>query len=518
MLSSAADTLSDTLSPKFDRPFQILQYADDTLLFAPATPPALQALKTTLELFSTVSGLSINFAKSCFVPVNLQPSLFADVQSVLQCSPAELPVTYLGLPLTLKRPTRQAYHDLIQKIEKRLQGWKSKLLSRAGRIQLAASVISSIPIYFLSVFLLPKWVLNSIDKLRRQFIWGESSAITPLNWTTVCLPKALGGFGLRNLQLQNITLLIRWWWRLYGIEDSIWAQIAGLIYKRAGPLVGPMMWISAGSFFWHQLRSIRFYFQLFTRWTVGDGNAILVWVDNWRGSPLHFFLSAEKWDQQHKLLTLRQAVALSHSLFQSPLTRSDFELTNHLNRLHLRNTPDLIRWTLTRDGIFSSSSAYKSLIFAGKIRSQFAFIWHLKITPSVKYFGILLMRNRLPTRSRLHNMRVLNEATCPLCDTDDETHLHLFFTCQVTRAFWHHFSNLTGLHMPPAASSVSDVIFTFRSSLPVGDCSRDLSFLFTALHIIWRARNAMIFRDETRTPLVLAGIAAIEAKLIFKNA
>lgn len=107
---------------------------------------------------------------------------------------------------------------LIEKIESRLEGWKGRFISRGGRLLLMNSVLSSIPIYFMSAFLLPKWVLNKIDKIRRRFLWGHSDSrrgISLLNWYEVCLPKRNGGLGGANLQIRNWALLLRWWWRLY---------------------------------------------------------------------------------------------------------------------------------------------------------------------------------------------------------------------------------------------------------------------------------------------------------------
>jgi hypothetical protein len=41
------------------------------------------------------------------------------------------------------------------------------------RLQLLKSVLSSLPIYYMTSFALPKWVLNRIDQIRRSFLWGR---------------------------------------------------------------------------------------------------------------------------------------------------------------------------------------------------------------------------------------------------------------------------------------------------------------------------------------------------------
>jgi hypothetical protein len=45
------------------------------------------------------------------------------------------------------------------RIEKKLSGWKGKLLSVGGRLVLINSVMSSLPMFMMSFFELPKGVL-----------------------------------------------------------------------------------------------------------------------------------------------------------------------------------------------------------------------------------------------------------------------------------------------------------------------------------------------------------------------
>lgn len=44
------------------------------------------------------------------------------------------------------------------------------------------------------------------------------------------MPRKWGGLGIRNLEIQNISLLLRWWWRLYQQNESV--EVLGI--KAAG--------------------------------------------------------------------------------------------------------------------------------------------------------------------------------------------------------------------------------------------------------------------------------------------
>jgi hypothetical protein len=45
-------------------------------------------------------------------------------------------------------------------------------LSKGGRVILIKSTLSSLPTYFLSMFLLPSVVAKRLEKLQQKFFWG----------------------------------------------------------------------------------------------------------------------------------------------------------------------------------------------------------------------------------------------------------------------------------------------------------------------------------------------------------
>lgn len=164
------------------------QYANDTVLIAATDPSMVAPLKIVLRLFTAASGLSINYEKSTWIPINVRLQRVPMISAVMGCTQSNFPANYLGLPLTVKKPLRALFLPLIEKVEFRLEGWKSKLLSRGGRLELMNSVLSSIPIYFMASFLFPKWVIKRLDQIRRDFLWGKPDSrrgISLINWPTV---------------------------------------------------------------------------------------------------------------------------------------------------------------------------------------------------------------------------------------------------------------------------------------------------------------------------------------------
>lgn len=214
LIEAANSTLNQHLSPRLIEPIMALQYADDTAIIVRADITTMITLKLVLRFFSNISGLQINYAKSVFLPLNLTPQQQAEVRVIFGCAETELPITYLGMSLTINQPKRSDFMPLIEKIERRLEGWQGKLLSRGGRLLLQNSVLAAIPVYIMTCFVLPKWVLRRIDSVRRRFIWAglntHGRGISLLNWALVCTPRRWGGLGAVNLQLRNISLILRW--------------------------------------------------------------------------------------------------------------------------------------------------------------------------------------------------------------------------------------------------------------------------------------------------------------------
>ncbi|GJS79696.1 hypothetical protein Tco_0729577 [Tanacetum coccineum] len=73
-----------------------------------------------------------------------------------------------------------------------------------GRLTLLKSVLGSTPIYNMSIFKVPKTVLNKMENLRRNFFNGIQEGdrkITWVKWHTVLAAKKFGALGQLRLIL-----------------------------------------------------------------------------------------------------------------------------------------------------------------------------------------------------------------------------------------------------------------------------------------------------------------------------
>jgi hypothetical protein len=89
----------------------------------------------------------------------------------MACKQESFPQTYLGLPLSAHKLNLSAFAPLIGKDDRYLAGWKSQLLSPAGRLVLVNAVLDSIPGYAMAAVALPAGVIRKIDARRHAFLW-----------------------------------------------------------------------------------------------------------------------------------------------------------------------------------------------------------------------------------------------------------------------------------------------------------------------------------------------------------
>lgn len=117
------------------------------------------------------------------------------------------------LPLHKSRLASKDWDFLLANLKKILQNWKGHILSIGGKLTLISSVLSPIPLYILSIFKIPKYVIQQLDRIRCRFLWqGSSKSMKKyalVNWTLACLSTKIGDLGILDLKQMNIALLLK---------------------------------------------------------------------------------------------------------------------------------------------------------------------------------------------------------------------------------------------------------------------------------------------------------------------
>ncbi|KHN36437.1 Putative ribonuclease H protein, partial [Glycine soja] len=98
---------------------------------------------------------------------------------------------------------------IIRKFEARLNKWKQRSISMAGRITLINAVLTALSMFYLSFFRAPTAVINRLTAIQRKFLWGgscEGKKIAWIAWSKVCASRAMGGLGVTNIKALNNAL------------------------------------------------------------------------------------------------------------------------------------------------------------------------------------------------------------------------------------------------------------------------------------------------------------------------
>ena len=192
-----------------------LLYADDTILFCGVNQEQMRYLCWLLMWFEAISGLRINLNKSEIIPAGRITD--ADVLALeLGCKVGTLPSSYLGLPLGTPHNSIAVWDGIKERFRKRLTLWKRQYISKGERLTLIRSTLSCLPIYFMSLFRLPRRVRLRLEQIQRDLLWGGGNMDKKshlVKWSTVCVNKRNRGLGVRDLSILNRALLCKWIWR-----------------------------------------------------------------------------------------------------------------------------------------------------------------------------------------------------------------------------------------------------------------------------------------------------------------
>ncbi|KAL4360722.1 hypothetical protein GQ457_04G018500 [Hibiscus cannabinus] len=287
-----------------------LQFADDLIIFARAAENQVYNIKRILRCFEVAAGLKLNLKKTTMFGINVKDDEISSWASKLRVSVAKLPSNYLGLPLGFVRNSPALWQPIVDKFRKRLSPWKARFLSFGGRVTLAKSILANLPIYYLSLFKMPRSISLQLNRFVARFIWGavDCKKIHWVRWEVLCLPKSLGGLGLIDFELKNKALLYKWLWRYSSERDSLWRRVINEKYEKGVKKLLPTNISGKKSLIWKEVirpldpsvaSTDPFVSNLFLQ--VGDGKFLDFWEDNWVRNnclknlfPRIFSLSAKK--------------------------------------------------------------------------------------------------------------------------------------------------------------------------------------------------------------------------------
>jgi hypothetical protein len=503
-------------------PIHSLLFAGDLILCGNAIVEEAQAIKTILYDFCQQSGQTPNLQKSSILfSKNVPGNIKNQIKGIFPVSNLQPNTMHLGHPIIFShRDKNKAYNFIYNKFLAKFGTLKANKLNHAGRLQYIKSVLSSIPVYYMSTVLFSKTFIEKINTIIRRFWWAgvqEDQHTNPIafrSWHDICKPTKQGGLGIRDMELINKSLIINSAWNVAINKNPFLSAILKAKYYPnntfwTAPATCPR------SVYWSSIFQVKHYLHSNASLQIHAGNSSIwssPWTNIWSNIHDHLLLpvtnspmpetisdlwmqGTKQWD--HRLLSTTFSTHAVQVIESTPVVHSDQQ--------------DILRWTPSTNGQCTSKTVYAQLAQLAQhnlpthgsrsitqdANSILQKVWKGKsIPPFLKTFAWRLIRRALATGERSARYSTHIDKHCTACGAI-ETDVHLLFLCDLPRQVW-------GISDPPLTihllTTEEDGV---QLSLPIlltpDPTEATLSKNLFLMWYIWKARNDKRFQRKNWT-------------------
>eukprot|EP00253_Pinus_taeda_P005582 PITA_05582 len=207
-----------------------LLFVDDVMIFLDGSIRDFRAFSNIINIFSSATSMLANHSKSSIIlsRTSIHESLIA-----LQCfpystQPLDQGLKYLGFRIKLVFSRITDWIWLVAKLEKNLNIWNHRYLSRAGRLVLVKSVLEAGPVYWMALTWIPRSILARLQQTCNRYLWNgirDKHIFAWVSWKKIAIPKKWGGWGLKELPSFAQALAAKMRWNLL-TGDNLWTSIS----------------------------------------------------------------------------------------------------------------------------------------------------------------------------------------------------------------------------------------------------------------------------------------------------
>ncbi|CAJ2634618.1 unnamed protein product [Trifolium pratense] len=339
---------------------------------------------------------------------------------------------YLGLPSMIGRKKKDVFALIKDRIWKRINSWRGRALSRAGKEVMIKSVLQAIPTYVMSVYLLPDSTVKDIERMLNSFWWGggaNNKGIRWLAWDRMTYPKTQGGLGFRDIHMFNLAMIAKQGWNIMTKPHTLVSRLYKARYFPNSSLFESKIGHNP-SYAWRGIWKAREILMNGCRWSIGSGTSIKIMSEPW-----------------------------------------------------LRG----------QGSVWLPSPQIQGKVDVGSQQKDWSSLWSILAPPKAKHLLWRIVKGCLPTRMRLQERRVPCSLLCPLCNQHNEDDWHVFFGCATSHQA-RQAAGLEQIITPRLQQfcSVADMIF----SICLTENKETAGTFAMLVWILWNNRNNCVWNDN----------------------
>ena len=464
----------------FDFKYLLTSYADDTTFFIENQNSAVEIFNT-FDKFSAFSGLKINKSKCEIAGIGTKNGALEVLPGVKNLNLNENSARILGVHFTYNTSlyNTRNFLDVVKKMENVLALWRWRNLSLLGKITVFKSLIFSKIIFITYLSNIPTSIIDKIETIKKDFIWNGKRP--KVKHSALIGDYAEGGLKDIDIRAKVKSLHLCWIKRLYSLPFHPWKNIPlkiitnefkqDIFYSNTSPKPPP----SLPSFYknilhsWSELAqdpitpdSILRQSIWFNQFILISNNPIkrlfnrpLFVADMFlpNGSPMPW-LQAKiklklpnnyyfKWIQILSAIpnrwknNLKENAPLNVTIIH---TQHTLQVTRILPLNKLSSKQCYIILTHNLKAPPTSQQKISEILDSNNI--DWPTVYPLGNRTTIdsysRMFHFKCSHNILYLNKALFKMKITTTKICSLCKIADETIIHLFFECPVTKNLWQH--------------------------------------------------------------------------------